>query len=342
MSVHRILLLAASALFLAACGDGAEPTAAESFDIAVFVPGVVEGSPTYELLVAGVEAAAGARANASVRVVEGGFNQGEWENGLLALADTGTYELIVSANPSLPDLAANVARINDNARFLILDGYLEGNDAIATIAFNQREQAFLAGYYAGLVTSSDMERANPDLRVGLLAGQEYPVMNEVIRPGYLLGARTAAADAELDFRVLGNWFDAAGAADIARSMIDSGVDVILTIAGSANEGVVAAAREAGAYALWFDRSGYEVDPDIVAGSTRIALDRAAEEAVLSAIDGDLAFGSARVLGVADGYVDFDTEARAFQRIAPVEIRDAMDAMRTRLQEGELDLSLPLP
>ncbi len=342
MKLQSVLLLGALAAVLASCGDAAESAATESFDIAVFIPGVVEGSPTYELLVAGVEAAAAARENAGVRVVEGGFNQGEWENGLLSLAETGTYELIVSANPSLPDLAANVTEFSEDARFLILDGYLEGNPAIATIAFNQREQAFLAGYYAGLVTSSDMEQANPELRVGLLAGQEFPVMNDVIRPGYLLGARTAVPSAELDFRVLGNWFDAAGAADIARSMIDSGVDVILTIAGSANEGVVAAAREAGAYALWFDRSGYEVDPDIVAGSTQIALDRAAEEAVLSAIDGELDFGTARVLGVAEGYVDFDTEARAFQRIAPQEIQDAMNQMRSRLQDGELDLSLPLP
>ncbi|HEB09960.1 MAG TPA: BMP family ABC transporter substrate-binding protein, partial [Spirochaetales bacterium] len=37
----------------------------------------------------------------------------------------------------------------------------------------------------------------------------------------------------MDFRVIGNWYDANKAADLANSMIDSGVDVIATIAGGA-------------------------------------------------------------------------------------------------------------
>ena len=50
----------------------------ESFNIAVFVPGVVAGSPLYEDLVSGTEKAADEYTTVSVKVIEGGFNQGEW------------------------------------------------------------------------------------------------------------------------------------------------------------------------------------------------------------------------------------------------------------------------
>ena len=64
---------------------------AAPFDIAVFVPGVVAGSPLYEQLVAGAERAVKGRSNVSLKVIEGGFNQGEWGEKLTSLAATGEY-----------------------------------------------------------------------------------------------------------------------------------------------------------------------------------------------------------------------------------------------------------
>ncbi len=337
--LSAILLAVVVTAPLAALGGGERP-AEDGFNIGVFVPGVVEGSPTYEMLVAGVQRAAADRPGTLVRVIEGGFNQAEWPQSITSLAATGDYDLIVTSNPSMPEIADEVSQSFPNQRFLVLDGYLEGNPGLYTVLFNQREQAFLSGYFAGLVSRSSMEHARRGVRAGLLAGQEYPIMNRVIRPAFELGVQSVDPAALIDFRVLGNWYDAAGATELANSMIDNGADVILTISGGGNQGVISAARTKGAYVLWYDSSGYDEAPGIVIGSTIVRLDDAAHQRTLDAIDGQLQFGSAEVLGVADGFVDFDTQHRHYERHVPGEIRRELEAMIQRLREGDLLLEMP--
>lgn len=277
-------------------------------NIAVFVPGIVKGNPTYELLVEGVQEAKAQMEKAgkkvTVKTVEGGVNQGEWQNGLTALALTKKYDVIVSSNPSLPAIAEKVLQTAPQQKFLLLDGYLAGNANIKTVGFNQYEQGYLNGYYAALVSTSSMKYANSSYKIGLLAGQEYPVMNEQIRKGYLDGAKAVNKNFELDFRVLGNWYDAAKASELTASMIKNNTDVILTICGGGNAGVVAAAREQGAYVMWFDRPGYAYGKDIVVGSTEISQKSACRDAVIAFVEGKLTFGTPVELGVKDGAVGF--------------------------------------
>ena len=227
--------------------------------IAVFIPGVMSGSPIYEMLAEGVKQGAAEKSNSqrevTVTVIEGGFNQAEWESRITALAASGTYDLIVSSNPSLPAIAASVSAKFPKQRFLLLDGALTGNPQIYTLRYKQREQAYMAGHIAALVTREAGYETSPGMRVGLVAGQEYPAMNEVILPGYREGAKQVDPNCTVDFRVVGNWFDAGKGAELAADMIRGGVKVILTIAGGANEGVVQAAFEAGAKVVWFDTNG---------------------------------------------------------------------------------------
>ncbi len=336
-----LLLILMIPTTLAALGQREAPPS-DSYRIGVFVPGVVDGSPTYEMLVAGTQQAAAEGDNVSVSVVEGGFNQATWEENLMSMAASGRYDLIVTSNPSMPELAEAVAQNVPGVQFLILDGYMEGNDRIHTVLFNQREQAFLAGYFAGLVTTSPMPGARPQRRIGLLAGQEYPIMNEVILVGYREGAQTVDSAIEVDFRVLGNWFDAGQAQEIATDMMALGADVILTIAGGGNQGVVSAARERGGYVIWYDDSGYDEGPGIVAGSTVVRQDQATYTAVAQAIRGETPWGSALILGVADGAVGFDLEHPEFRQTVPREIANRMDAILAELRGGGRELPMPLP
>lgn len=260
----------------------------------------------------------------------------------MSMAVSGGYDLIVTSNPSMPEIVAAVADSVPEVRFVVLDGYLPGNPRIHTVLFNQREQAFLAGYFAGLVTRSTLPQANPELRAGLLAGQEYPIMNETILPGFRLGFRTIVSEGEVDFRVLGNWYDAGKAQEIATDMIGRGSDVILTIAGGGNQGVIAAARERGAYVLWYDDSGYDQAPGLVIGSSFVRQDDVAYEATRAAIEGTLRFGEARILGVADGAVSFDTDDPSFVRAVPESIRQEMVAILERLESGDLQLEMNVP
>ncbi len=330
-----VVLFALIPLSVFAVGSAEDDDA--SFNIGVFVPGVVDGSPTYEMMVVGVNRAAAEAPDVSVAVIEGGFDQSTWQEGVMSMAASGVYDLIVTSNPSMPEIVATVTESVTDVDFIVLDGYYPGNARIHTVLFDQLEQAFLSGYFAGLVAQSNLVDDGRGATAGLLAGQEYPIMNETILPGFRLGFRSVVADGEVDFRVLGNWFDAGKAQEIATDMIVGGSDVILTIAGGGNQGVIAAARENDAYVLWYDQSGYDQAPGIVIGSSFVRQDEAAYETTAAAIAGTLGYGEAQVLGVADGAVSFDTEAEGFISAVPADIRDEMKRVLERLRTGELVL-----
>lgn len=321
---------------------------ASPYSIGIFVPGVVEGSPTYEMMAAGVIRAvedhntSGGRA--TYQIFEAGFNQAEWPTSLASMAASATYDLIVTSNPSLPEIILGVLESFPDQRFLALDGFLEGVPQVKTVYFNHYEQAYLAGYLAGLATdpSSGLSGSNTDVRIGLLAGQEYPVMDRLIRPGFLEGAKAVNADIELDFRILGNWYDAGRAADLVRSMIASGADVVLTIAGGGNQGSVAAATEAGAYVVWFDSSGYEYGPGTVIGSTLVLQEEYTYRAVTDAIRGRLDFGTADVHGITDGAIGFDFDSPHYRTFLPETLRSDFERVFRELSEGIRTIESPEP
>ena len=342
--VKRLLLTAAVALLVAVgihAGGSTEQPQTDRYSIGVFVPGVVEGSPTYEMLVAGVRDAVEASGRATYKVVEGGFNQAMWQQTVTSMAASGEYDLIVSSNPEIPEIVRSVAADFPHMRFLIMDAYLAGHPQTHTVMFNQREQAFLAGYFAGLVGLDDPAIARRPLRAGLLAGQEYPIMNSVIVPGFEMGLRAVDPDASVDFRVLGNWYDAGRAAELANSMYATGSHMILPIAGGGNQGVIASARERRRFVVWYDTPGLNEAPGVVIGSTFIRLDTAAYERTLAAIEGRLEFGEAEVLGVADGYVGFVDDDPLYRRHVSEAVRSGMNAMLQKMKSREFYLELTL-
>jgi simple sugar transport system substrate-binding protein len=277
--------------------------------------------------------AAGTAAAPEVTVIEGRYNQAEWEPQVTTLAASGNYDLIVSSNPSLPVIVSSVSSKFPDQKFLLLDGELAGNPSVYTLRYNQREQAYMAGYIAALCAR---EMAGGG-KLGLLAAQEYPAMNDIILPGYTEGARAVDPSFTVDFRVVGNWFDAARGAELAAEMIRGGARVILPIAGGAGEGAVRAAVEGGGKIVWFDTNGYGFSPGTVVGSSILHQDRAAYEKTMLFLKGALPFGRAEVAGVRDGYVDFVEDDPHYTASVSPAIREQQAAMLARIRSGALRL-----
>jgi simple sugar transport system substrate-binding protein len=313
---------------------GAAERQAQTVSIGIFIPGVMSGSPIYEMLAQGVQRAAEEAAGVEATVVEGGYNQAEWESRVTSMAAAGDYDLIVSSNPSLPAIAAAVSVKFPKQQFLLLDGELSGNPSIFTMRYNQREQAYMAGYLAALVTKTSGQTRT---RIGLVAAQEYPVMNDIILPGYQDGAQAVDPAFTVDFRVVGNWFDAERGAQLAEEMIRTGVSVILPIAGGAGAGVLQAASETGAKVVWFDINGYDLRPGTVVGSAVLHQDRAAYEQTKRYLEGRLPFGSAEVVGVTDGYVDFIEDDPYYIAAVSPEIRKAQSILIEQIRSRVLIL-----
>jgi simple sugar transport system substrate-binding protein len=302
----------------------------------------MSGSPIYEMLAQGVKRAAAdfsreqsAAGGVEVTVIEGGYNQAEWESRITAMAASGNYDLIISSNPSLPAIAQAVSVKFPKQRFLLLDGEIQGNPMIYAMRYNQGEQAYMAGHIAALAALDLAAGKAP--KIGLVAGQEYPVMNTIILPNYLKGARAADPRSTVDFRVVGNWFDAAKGAEIGLDMIREGTAVILPIAGGANEGVLRAAADEGAKVVWFDINGYALSPGTVVGSSVLRQDKAAYTQTKRFLSGELPFGRAEIVGAADGYVDFIEDDPDYIASVSPGIREKQGRLLARIRAGMLQL-----
>jgi len=332
----RVMLAVLVVLLAWSCADKANNTrSAGQLDVAVFVPGVTAGSPIYEMLVAGAQRAVAELPNATLKVIEAGYNQAEWLEKLMAIAETGEFELIVSSNPSLPDLAAKVAADYPKQRFFIADAYLAGNPAIHTVLYNQQEQGFMVGYLAALYTKA--QGGAPV--VGLVAAQSYPTLDRLIIPGFLAGIKAVDPSFRLEYREIGNWYDANKAAELAASIFDQGASVILPIAGGAGQGVLAAASERKRKVVWFDGDGYKHAPQTVIGCADLAQDRLVYEKVKALLSGnDKLYGKAEIVGSADGYIVFNREGESYRQL-PSELRAALDAALAALAKGSPDFTL---
>ena len=92
--------------------------------------------------------------NVDLFIMEAGTNQAEWATKLTALAAEQRFDVIISSNPSLPDLAVPILDQFPSQKFILLDATLEGNKNIHTVCYNQYEQSYLTGYIGSLMSKS--------------------------------------------------------------------------------------------------------------------------------------------------------------------------------------------
>jgi simple sugar transport system substrate-binding protein len=122
-------------------------------------------------------------------------------------------------------------------------------------------------------------------------------------------------------------------------MYATGSHIILTIAGGGSQGVISAARDRDLYVIWYDTYGLDEAPGVVIGSTYVALDQAVYERSLAAINGELDFGEAEILGVADGFVGFVEDDSLYRRHVDESVREQQHEVLERMKSGELYLEM---
>jgi simple sugar transport system substrate-binding protein len=314
--------------------------AEKPFSVLVYITGVVAGSPPYEMLAAGArEFAAESGGALQVMIYEAGFNQAEWEEQLTSLAADGRFDLVLGTNPSLPEICANVGKKFPAQKFCITDAQLNGNPQISTWLYNQYEQSLYLGYLAGLVTTSAMPYANAAKRIGFIAAQEYPLLTRHIAPGFLAGARRADPAIELDFRVIGNWYDANKAAELASSMVDAGVDVFTAIAGGAAQGLFRTLKERGAYSVSYNTDEYSQAPGLVIGCGLMAQKKLVKEILSDALAGKIEYGVSKTAGAKEGYLDFIADDPAYRSL-PADIQQKFDAFMEDIRAGRVEYTIP--
>ena len=287
----------------------------------VFITGVTAGSPTYELMAQGALEFADENKNVSIKIYEAGINQAQWEQQLMEMISTGSYDIVLGSNPSLPEICANAAKMFPDQKFIITDAVYEGHPQIRTYFYNQYEQSLFLGYFAGLITTSKMPFANAQKKIGFIAAQEYPLLTGHMIPGFIEGARMIDPEIELDFRVIGSWADANKAAELAAAMKNSGVDVFTSIAGGAAQGLIRTVIDNDAYALWYNTNTYNLAPGNIIGCGIMEQKKLVKKILDDVLKGKIEYGLCDVLGVRDGYLGFIDEDPGYYNFVPEDIRE---------------------
>lgn len=326
-----ITLAAASIALFMGCS---KTTSTKAPSVAVFVPGIMADSPTYANFAAGVQDGideynkniSDENQKAKIHIMEAGTNQAEWATQLKALTANGTYDVILSSNPSLPEMADELTKQFTNQKYVMMDGALDGNDNIACVSYDQKEQTYLCGYIAGLMSKNH--------KVALVAAQEYPVMNNILFPYFMMGANDAYIGTTCDFRIVGNWYDASKGAEITDALSREGVDVVLPICGGAAQGVLASAVEHGMYLTFIDENSYAKAPGTVIASVATAQRFAAKEAVLEYLNGKTSWGTTKRVGIKEGYIKYISDDPLYEQSVPEDVRAQMATVLDDIISGK--------
>ncbi len=312
------------------------PATAKDIDIALFIPGVIGGNPIFELMTDGVKKAK-EEFGFSLNIVEGGYNPGGWEDQFKALVLTGKYEYIVTVTEGMPDIIKRVSSFSPKTKYLLLDGEINGVKNAFGIKFKDREMTYLAGVFAGLVTLSSMEYANPLKKIGLIAGDIYPAMENELLPGYREGACLVDKEISVVFSSVGNWNDPGKGREIAVAQYNQGVDIILNIAGASGIGIIDAAKKKRGYVIAVDTNQNKKAPGIIIGSALKKIDVATYEVIRDALSGKIPYGRTRWEGIESGKIGFTLDDPYFKRYVPKEIQEEMRKIVEEIKKGELKI-----
>ena len=131
------------------------------------------------------------------------------------------------------------------------------------------------------------------------------------------------------------WNDPAKGAELTRSQIDRGADVVYHAAGGTGAGVIQAAADAGKLAIGVDSNQNGMAPGSVLTSMLKRVDVAAYNTFIDAYNGEFTSG-VNILGVAEGGVDWALDENNASLIT-ADIKDAVESARADILSGKVSV-----
>jgi len=230
-----------------------------------------------------------------------------------------------SQRSAVQTVAAEFPRI----RFVLIDSVVEAPN-VQSIQFREEQGSYLAGMAAALASRSG--------RVGFVGGMDIPLIRR-FACGYVQGARAVNPQVQVFQNMTGStpaaWRDPVRGAELARSQIERGADVIFHAAGGTGAGVLQAAADAGRLGIGVDSNQNHLHPGRVLTSMLKRVDVATRTAMEQARAGTWRPGRS-VLGLAEDGVGlaFDEHNAA---LFTAEMRARIDTARTEIAAGRVNV-----
>ncbi|MBI5547249.1 MAG: BMP family ABC transporter substrate-binding protein, partial [Deltaproteobacteria bacterium] len=187
--------------------------------------------------------------------------------------------LSIAVGFMLENAVESAAKKNPEARFLLIDspvldekGRAYDLPNVRSVTFREQEGTFLVGALAGLVTKTNV--------VGFVGGMQIPLIRR-FEAGFRAGVMSTNPEAAKNLLVgyTGSFDKVEAGKQVGQDMIAKNADVLFHAAGSDGLGAIAAAREAGKWAIGCDSDQHPVAPDAVLTSFIKHVDFAVYQAI---------------------------------------------------------------
>jgi len=254
-------------------------------------------------------------------------NETQREQAMRRMVDKGAT-IVLGVGFAQADAISKVAADNPNVQFSIIDvGWLDAPN-LRQYVFKEHEGSFLVGVAAA--------KASQTGKVGFVGGQDIGLISR-FACGYVGGVKSILPNAEVYENMTGStpaaWNDPARGAELTRSQIDRGADVVYHAAGGTGVGVIQAAADAGKLAIGVDSNQNGLAPGSVLTSMLKRVDVAAYETFMDAKNNAFTSG-VQVLGIAEGGVDWALDDNN-KSLITADIKSAIEKAKDGILSGDI-------
>ena len=254
-------------------------------------------------------------------------NETQREQAMRRMVDKGAT-IVLGVGFAQADAISKVAADNPDVQFSIIDvGWLDAPN-LRQYVFKEHEGSFLVGVAAA--------KASQTGKVGFVGGQDIGLISR-FACGYVGGVKSILPNAEVYENMTGStpaaWNDPARGAELTRSQIDRGADVVYHAAGGTGVGVIQAAADAGKLAIGVDSNQNGLAPGSVLTSMLKRVDVAAYETFMDAKNNAFTSG-VQVLGIAEGGVDWALDDNN-KSLITADIKSAIEKAKNGILSGDI-------
>ena len=214
-----------------------------------------------------------------------------------------------------------------NTQFTIIDMVVDKPN-VQSIVFQEHEGSFIVGLLAA--------RASKSGKVGFVGGMDIPLIRK-FACGYVQGVKYGKASAEIFQNMTGTtgaaWADPVKGAELAKSQIERGADVIFHAAGGTGLGVLRAAADAGKLGIGVDSNQNGLFPGKVLTSMLKQVDVATYKSFADSKAGTWKAG-VQVLGLKDKGLGYAMDDNNKALVSP-EMKSAADQAVSDIISGKI-------
>ncbi|MCF4114530.1 MULTISPECIES: BMP family lipoprotein [Dethiosulfovibrio] len=324
-----VLLLCLSMLL----GLAGASLAADKLSVALIIEGQLGDASFYDSASRGFDKAK-AELGIVGKVIECNYDPANYVPYMATAAKK--FDLVLSVGFGMMDAIAEVAPKFPETDFAQFD--TTGDIAHVTfIDFKQSEGSFLAGALAAMMTAREGDpRVNPEATIGVVCGEDIPVMYSFIA-GYEQGAKTVNPDIKILRGFVGRWDDPAGGKEMTLNQHKNGADVVYQVAGGTGEGIIAAAKEGGFYAIGVDSPQEHLAPEAVLTSMLKRLDVVVYDLIKAKQEGTYRRGTVLRYGLKEGGVGLSWSDSAL-KLVPADVKARLDELTEEVASGKIEVA----